>query len=99
MRQKARTDKPTADRIVKGIRRKTRKHHSAEEKIRIVFEGLRGEETIAANYAALRVLCAFGHFTSLPDNRLFFVNSIGLSVTSLPQTVQEQAGPQSRESN
>lgn len=48
MRRKTRTDKPTADRVVKDIRRKTRKHHSAEEKIRIVLEGLRGEETIAA---------------------------------------------------
>ena len=48
MRRKAGTNKPTADRVVKDIRRKTRKHHSAEEKIRIVLEGLRGEESIAA---------------------------------------------------
>lgn len=48
MRRKAGTDKPTTDRVVKDIRRKTRKHHSAEEKIRIVLEGLRGEESIAA---------------------------------------------------
>lgn len=48
MRRKAGTDKPTANRVVKDIRRKTRKLHSAEEKIRIVLEGLRGEESIAA---------------------------------------------------
>ena len=48
MRRKAGTDKPTAERVVKDIRRKTRKQHSAEEKIRIVLEGLRGEESIAA---------------------------------------------------
>ena len=48
MRRKAGTDKPTADRVVKDILRKTRKHHSAEEKIRILLEGLRGEESIAA---------------------------------------------------
>ncbi|UWQ23989.1 IS3 family transposase [Leisingera aquaemixtae] len=48
MRRKAGTDKPTTDRVIKDIRRKTRKHHSAEEKIRIVLEGLRGEESIAA---------------------------------------------------
>jgi len=38
---------PTPERVVKDIRRKTRKHHSAEEKIRIVLEGLRGEDSIA----------------------------------------------------
>jgi transposase len=47
MRQKSGTPKPTAERIVRDIRRKTGKHHSAEEKIRIVLEGLRGEESIA----------------------------------------------------
>jgi len=29
------------------VRRATRRHHSAEEKIRIVLEGLRGEDSIA----------------------------------------------------
>jgi len=33
---------------VRDIRRKTRKKYSAEDKIRIVLEGLRGEERIAA---------------------------------------------------
>jgi transposase-like protein len=33
---------------IKDIRRATRKHHSAEDKIRIVLEGLRGEDSIAA---------------------------------------------------
>ncbi|WP_392665082.1 IS3 family transposase [Amaricoccus sp. B4] len=47
MRQKPGTAKPTAEAVVKDIRRRTRKHHSAEEKIRIVLEGLRGEESIA----------------------------------------------------
>jgi transposase len=32
---------------VKNIRRATRKHYSAEEKIRIVLDGLRGESSIA----------------------------------------------------
>jgi len=40
--------KPPAERVVRDIRRRTRKQHSAEEKIRIVLEGLRGEESIAA---------------------------------------------------
>jgi transposase len=33
--------------VVQDIRRATRKHYSAEEKIRIVLEGLRGEDSIA----------------------------------------------------
>ena len=42
------TSKDAADKLVKGIKRKTRKQYSAEEKIRIVLAGLRGEESIAA---------------------------------------------------
>ena len=37
--------KPEA--VVREIRRKTRRKYSAEEKIRIVLEGLRGEESVA----------------------------------------------------
>jgi len=40
--------KAPAERVVRDIRRGTRKHHSAEDKIRVVLEGLRGEESIAA---------------------------------------------------
>ena len=40
--------KQPAERVVRDIRRRTRKQHSAEEKIRIVLEGLRGEDSIAA---------------------------------------------------
>jgi len=43
-----RRNKPTdGERIVKDIKRKTRKQYSAEEKIRIVLDGLRGEESVA----------------------------------------------------
>ena len=38
----------SAEKVVQDIRRKTRRRFSAEEKIRIVLEGLRGEESIAA---------------------------------------------------
>ena len=37
----------TVEATVREIRRKTRKKYSAEEKVRIVLEGLRGEEKIA----------------------------------------------------
>jgi transposase len=46
MRQRSET-RATPEQIVKDIRRATRKHHSAEEKIRVVLEGLRGEYSIA----------------------------------------------------
>lgn len=39
--------KTSAEATVKNIRRRTRRQYSAEEKIRIVIEGLRGESTIA----------------------------------------------------
>ena len=40
------TKKPAAH-VVKDIRRATRRHFSAEDKIRIVLDGLRGEDSIA----------------------------------------------------
>ena len=48
MRQKSMSKKDPAEKVVRDIRRKTRRKHSTEEKIRIVLEGLRGEESIAA---------------------------------------------------
>ena len=38
----------TPENVVQEIRRTTRRRFSAEEKIRIVLEGLRGEESISA---------------------------------------------------
>ena len=40
-------DKPSAEKAVCDIRRATRRRYSAEEKIRIVLEVLRGEDSIA----------------------------------------------------
>jgi len=39
--------KKPAEQVVKDIRRATRRHFSAEDKIRIVLDGLRGEDSIA----------------------------------------------------
>ena len=47
MRQKSQTRQTGGAKAIKDIRRATRKQYSAEEKIRIVLDGLRGEETIA----------------------------------------------------
>ena len=47
MRVKPLSSKATAERVLKDIRRATRRHFSAEDKIRIVLDGLRGEESIA----------------------------------------------------
>src|SRR4051812_4305078 len=47
MRQKPESEKEPAEKIVKDVRWATRKHYSAEDKIRIVLEGLRSEDSIA----------------------------------------------------
>jgi len=47
MRQKSGPGKKPAEQVVKEIRRATRRQFSAEEKIRIVLTGLRGEDSIA----------------------------------------------------
>src|SRR3954468_10246233 len=47
MRQKSASVKEPGAQAVKNIRRATRRHFSAEDKIRIVLEGLRGEDSIA----------------------------------------------------
>jgi transposase len=39
--------KKPAEQVMKDIRRVTRRHFSAEDKIRIVLDGLRGEDSIA----------------------------------------------------
>ncbi len=47
MRQTSGPAKEPAEQVVQDIRRATRRHYSAEEKIRIVLTGLRGEDSIA----------------------------------------------------
>ena len=47
MRQTTRTGRKSSEKIVKDIKRATRKQYSSEEKIRIVLDGLRGEDIIA----------------------------------------------------
>ncbi len=46
MKQKPAERPASSERIIRDIKRKTRKQYSAEEKIRIVLDGLRGENSI-----------------------------------------------------
>jgi transposase-like protein len=65
MRQKSEHSASVSERIVKNIRRATRKRHSSEEKIRIVLDGLRGEFSIAE-------LCRRHCRTPTPSPRSFW---------------------------
>ena len=47
MRQITGMRKSSGEKLVKGIKRATRKQYSSKEKIRIVLDGLRGEDSIA----------------------------------------------------
>jgi len=47
MTHKSTIAKRPAEQVIKDIRRATRRHFSAEDKIRIVLDGLRGEDSIA----------------------------------------------------
>ena len=47
MKPKSSSSKKPAKQVLKDIRRKTRRHFSAEDKIRIVLDGLRGDDSIA----------------------------------------------------
>jgi transposase len=47
MRQKQKAPAGSAEAAIKDIRRVARRHWSAEDKIRIVLEGLRGEDSIS----------------------------------------------------
>ena len=47
MKPKSSRSKLPAEQVAKDIRRKTRRHFSSEDKIRIVLEGLRGDDSLA----------------------------------------------------
>ena len=60
MGQKSGPVKEPAEQVVKEIRRATRRQFSAEEKIRIVLSGLRGEDSIAAARGSSRTCITAG---------------------------------------
>ena len=47
MKQRPTGRQSSSEKIIRDIKRKTRKQYGAEEKIRIVLDGLRGEDSIA----------------------------------------------------
>ena len=60
MGQKSGPVKEPAEQFVKEIRRATRRQFSAEEKIRIVLSGLRGEDSCAAARGSSRTCITAG---------------------------------------
>jgi hypothetical protein len=75
MKQTSRPAKEPAEVVVKDIRRATRRHFSAEKKIRIVLEGLRGEESIAE-------LCRRARRAGMPTRLVSSSRWAGLRVLS-----------------
>ena len=59
MRQTTGTRRSPGEKIVKDIKRATRKHYSSEEKIRIVLDGLRGDNS--AHYETSKNVVLRGH--------------------------------------
>ena len=62
----------STEKLVKDIRRHTRKKYSAEEKIRNDLEGLRGEDSVAElcrkesnTYASITIHCCMDHISAL----------------------------------
>ena len=62
------TRQTSGERIVKDIKRKTRKRYSAEEKIRIVLDGLRGEESLMKRKIHLKAPSAEDAYRRLTAN-------------------------------
>ena len=67
------TPNSPGEKIVKDIKRATRKHYSSEEKIRIVLDGLRGEDSIAE-------VCRVKRFLKVGDSSMHCAASLFCSV-------------------
>ena len=70
----------SSEKIVNDIRRKTRKQYSAEEKIRIVLDGLRGEESIAALCRKEGILSRSTEFQPINLSKILAQKIEGLSL-------------------
>ena len=91
MNKKSVGNKDAADKLVKNIRRRTSRKYSAEEKIRIVLAGLRGEESIAALCRREGILGQFEHPTYLEavthicETANKYNRSLGQLINSIPE--------------
>src|SRR5262245_20340841 len=87
MRQKSVPEKEPATQVVKNIRRATRRHFSAEDKIRIVLEGLRGEDSIAE-------LCRRGRHMRYPaSEKLEIIRLVEESALPVRRTLEKVGIP------
>jgi hypothetical protein len=57
MRQKSKSTPVSSEGVVRDIRRATRKHHTAEEKICTVLDGLRGDFGATQRHSTRPVIC------------------------------------------
>ena len=69
MKQRPAGRASSSEKIIRDIKRKTRKQYSAEEKIRIVLDGLRGEDSIAELAGSLSMGRLGQHISSLRTTR------------------------------
>jgi hypothetical protein len=90
MRQKSGPEKQAAEDAIRDIRRATRRHFSDEEKIRIVLEGLCGEESIAE--LCRRCLPLPSLSPREPPQRFVLFASIYLYINSLELRGNDQSG-------
>ncbi len=92
MKQKPAGRPSASEKIIRDIKRKTRKQYGAEEKIRIVLDGLRGEDSIAELCRREGIAQSLYYkwskdFMEAGKKRLFSCNKkAGMSETCLPRT-------------
>ena len=92
------SQKDPAEKAVRDIRRKTRKRYSAEDKIRIVLSGLRGEESIAALCRRVPItVIGTIEVSSIPNDRKHTRPTVGRSRSAPPNFYLPEYFPQAAE--
>jgi transposase-like protein len=83
MSQKSDSQKPSSERLARDIHRAARRHHGAEEKIRIVLDSLRGEHSIAELCRRVSACSATTSFNSLACQRRSLTSPVVAGETPL----------------